>query len=107
VIFKISYQERKALLILVCIISVGVAFKFIKKKVRFAQIEQKFFQKCINVNKADFKELVTLPFIGEKIAKEIIKERQKKPFNSLEDLLRVKGIGNKKLEKIKRFICFD
>lgn len=59
----------------------------------------------IDINTADEKELMRLPGIGEAIAKRIIEYRKTKGgFNSIEDILQVKGIGNKKFEKIKDII---
>ncbi len=46
-----------------------------------------------------------LPGIGEVIAKRIIEYRKSTGgFNSIEDILQVKGIGSKKFEKIKDII---
>jgi len=61
----------------------------------------------ININLADKEDLIYLPEIGEKTAVGIIRARQKKNFNSIEELLFVKGIGKKKFAKIKKLICTD
>ena len=62
--------------------------------------------KSININSAAISELILLPGIGEKTAEAIIDYRKKHiKFNSLEEILNVKGIGVKKLNKIKMFIC--
>ncbi len=62
--------------------------------------------KKVNVNTADTKTLQTLPGIGPKIAKRIIKHREKQKFSSAEELLQVKGIGEKKLKKLLPLISF-
>jgi len=50
----------------------------------------------ININSATQKELMTLKGIGEVRAKQIIEYRERSgPFRSIEDLKRVKGIGEK------------
>jgi competence protein ComEA len=55
----------------------------------------------IDINAAQLVELKTLPGIGPKLADSIIKSREKHgPFLKASDLLRVKGIGSKRLEKI-------
>ena len=55
-------------------------------------------QTRINVNYASAEILETLPGVGPKLAQEIIKAR---PFKSLQDLDRVKGIGPAKLAKMR------
>ncbi|HOJ93181.1 MAG TPA: ComEA family DNA-binding protein [Dictyoglomaceae bacterium] len=56
----------------------------------------------ININLASKAELETLPGIGPILAERIIQYREENGnFSSLSDLLEVKGIGEKKIEKIK------
>jgi len=60
----------------------------------------------INVNTASQQQLDSLPGIGPVIASRIIEYRSHHPFSVPKDLLKVKGIGPKKLEKIQEKICF-
>lgn len=55
----------------------------------------------VNINTASQSELDSLPGIGPAMAKRIIAEREKAPFTSVDDLLRVKGIGQAKLGKLR------
>ncbi|MBR2207370.1 MAG: helix-hairpin-helix domain-containing protein [Synergistaceae bacterium] len=56
----------------------------------------------ININSASAKELERLNGVGPAIAKRIIEYRNKNGnFSSPEDLLKVKGIGKAKLEKMR------
>jgi len=62
-------------------------------------------EKSININTADIKELEKLPRIGPATAKKILDLRKEKGrFKEIEDLLEVKGIGPKTLERIRPFI---
>jgi len=59
----------------------------------------------LDINKAGLNEFAELPGIGIKTAQNIIDYRNKiGRFNSIENLLDVKGIGKSKFEKIKNFI---
>jgi competence ComEA-like helix-hairpin-helix protein len=57
--------------------------------------------KLVNINTATQEELETLPGVGAKLAQRIIEARQEKPFTSLEDLERVRGIKKSKLKKLE------
>ncbi len=60
----------------------------------------------VNINTASAAELQTLSGIGPSVAQSIIDERtQNGAFTSVDDLMRVSGIGEKKLAKIKDCIC--
>ena len=59
----------------------------------------------IDINLASAQELETLPGIGPALARQIVEDRTANgPFKSPEDLLRVKGIGQAKMEKLKGMI---
>ena len=58
----------------------------------------------VNLNTATEQELDTLPGIGPAIARRIIEFRtQNGGFRSVDELDRVKGIGQKKLEDIRQY----
>jgi len=59
----------------------------------------------ININTADIKQLEKLPRIGPAMATRIIEYRNSQgPFKSLDDLIHVKGIGEKTLNLIKPYL---
>lgn len=60
----------------------------------------------VNINTADEKLLDTLPGIGPAMAKRIIEYRETQgPFTAIEELKRVKGIGEAKFAKLKDKVC--
>ncbi|MBQ9058817.1 MAG: ComEA family DNA-binding protein [Atopobiaceae bacterium] len=60
----------------------------------------------VDINHADSTTLQTLPGIGPSTAQAIIEDRQNNgPFNSIEDIMRVSGIGEKKFDRIQGLIC--
>lgn len=60
----------------------------------------------VNINSATAEQLDTLPGVGPSTAQAIIDDRtQNGPFSSIDDLMRVSGIGEKKFAKLKSGIC--
>ncbi len=56
----------------------------------------------VNINTATAEQLQTLPGIGPSLAKTIIEHRTKSgKFSRIEELINVKGVGEKKFQKIK------
>jgi competence protein ComEA len=59
----------------------------------------------VNINLADKKQLMSLPYIGEIKAERILQYREDfGKFKSIEELMKVSGIGTKTLEKLKPFV---
>lgn len=62
-------------------------------------------QRRVNINTATKTELLTLPGVGEATAERILLLRgEMGSFKSVQDLKKVKGIGEKKFEKLKPYI---
>ncbi|RVU98308.1 hypothetical protein EII22_00385 [Coriobacteriales bacterium OH1046] len=60
----------------------------------------------VNLNSAGVQELMELPGVGEQTARAICASRDELgPFSSVDDLMRVSGIGEKKLDKIRPYVC--
>jgi competence protein ComEA len=55
----------------------------------------------IDINTASAAELATLPGIGDSKAKAIVDYREADPFRTVEDLKKVKGIGDKTFESLR------
>ncbi len=61
--------------------------------------------KPVSINTAGLMEIEALPYLGIERAKDIIEYRDKNgPFESLEELTNISGIGPKTLEKLKPLI---
>ena len=62
-------------------------------------------EKSINLNTASREELMKISGIGDKTAGNILSYREEKgKFKSLEELMNVKGIGNAKFAKFKKYL---
>ncbi|NLL48053.1 MAG: helix-hairpin-helix domain-containing protein [Firmicutes bacterium] len=59
----------------------------------------------VHVNSAGMAELQSLPGIGPIYAERIMIERRERPFVEKHDLLRVAGIGEKRLAQLSHLIC--
>jgi competence protein ComEA len=75
------------------------------KKTKPTIKKDKLLPSSVNVNTASEKELQKLPRIGPSKAKLIVEYRNDKgKFKNIQELLEIKGIGKKTLEKLKPFI---
>jgi len=115
--FCLTHQERKALLFIGVLILTGSLLRFLKitavknepfyaggKTVILKNSDSRL---TVDINKASKEELESISGIGEVIAGRIIEYRtQFGPFNNLEDLKNVKGIGERKIELTKDQISF-
>jgi len=70
-----------------------------------AGTEKETMNESISLNKATCEELNRLPGIGPIMAERIVEYREEcGEFRSIEELVKVKGIGEKNLEKLKPYL---
>ena len=68
-----------------------------------AQPQSASFQ--VDVNQADWPELTQLPGVGETLADRIVESRETEgPFLDHDDLMRVRGIGPKTLDRLRPYL---
>ena len=58
----------------------------------------------VNINTASVTELAYLPRLGAKVAARVVEHRKEKPFARPEDLMEVKGIGEKLFVSLKPYV---
>jgi competence protein ComEA len=79
-----------------------------EKKKKKTKKEDKLAGVQININTAAKEQLIMLPGVGESTADKIIMYRENhNGFRKIEDIMKIKGIGKKKFEKLKPFIKVD
>ncbi len=62
----------------------------------------------VNINQASVAQLVNLPRVGTKLAERIVEYRKTHgPFGQVEELMEVKGVGEKLFEQLKPHITLS
>ena len=76
----------------------------IKKDFFSSQKKKEMPSGKINLNTSSKVELMKLPGVAEKTAIAILEYRQTTRFNKPSDIMKIKGIGTKKYEKMREYI---
>ena len=108
--FNLGKTEKFILIFLLTALLTGLSLKICRKHSRIVDVKIKSFNYepsdiapiKININEANLETLIRLEGIGPSLAKRILDYRtQIGRFGSLEELKKVKGLGEKLFEKIK------
>jgi len=131
-LLKLTKQERLVIYLLVILLLVGGIIRVIRYRIfegvdyssQILEFRRKSMQigsnmsdgssdtdiimEKININTAGIEELKKIPNVGEVIALRIIEYREKVgKFDSVEQLLEIKGIGEKTLSKIRGVVTIE
>ena len=75
------------------------------RTVEIEQAEPQTARFQVDINKADWPELATLPGVGRKMAERIVQSREQSgPLRDIDDLRRVRGIGARTLETLRPYL---
>jgi len=78
------------------------------KTFKMDNIDRLALEMPININQATEEDLILIPGIGEKTAQNILDYRKKiGHFNKIEELTQIKGIKEKKLTKLRKYLYFE
>jgi len=95
---------RNAIAILL-FLGLGVVASSAQDTVRRSTTSPASVSAPVNLNTASVAQLETLPGVGKATAERILEYRQKNgPFKRIEDLMNVRGVGEKSFLKLKPFI---
>lgn len=70
----------------------------------FVQFIQDLAANPLNINRATFDELQMIPGMNARLARAIIEYRRQQPFEDVEELISVQGIGPATLERIRPYV---
>jgi len=97
----IQFKKTIPILAIICLLLSMAQFNI-------AATSPKKSSSLVNLNSASAVELITLPRVGKSTAQRIIAYREKNgPFKRVEDLMKVKGIGEKTFQKLAKLITVN
>ena len=113
-IFEFSRKELLATFFLVTTILIGTGIKYAidqhwwLPKTEVVDTDPESIKLKIDLNRAEWYELIILPGIGEKKARTIVEYRKEAgAFKNIEQLCEVNGIGTETVKRIKDLLFVD
>ena len=113
-IFEFSRRESLATLFLITTLLIGTGIKYasdqhwLLPETEVIDSDPESIKLKIDLNRAEWFELIILPGIGEKKARAIVEHRKGTgSFNSIEQLCGVNGIGTETVKRIKDLIFLN
>ncbi len=110
-VFEFSRKERIATLFLISTILIGTGIKYSidqhwwLPKTEVVDTDPESIKLKIDLNRAEWYELIILPGIGETKARAIVGYRKEAGnFKTIEQLCKVKGIGTKTVKRLKDLV---
>ena len=92
-------------MVVLLILGLGVATQASQEKSRTPPAAKASASAQVNLNTANVTQLETLPGIGKSTAERILEYREKSGgFKKIEDLMNVRGIGEKSFLKLKPLV---
>jgi len=108
--FNLEKRERFIILFLVITLLAGMAAAYYKRSNSAIDVKIRAFEdigtdasvRKININEADESGLMSLPGVGQALARRIAEYKaQEGRFSSIDDLMKIKGIKKSLFEKLK------
>ena len=113
-IFEFSRKESLATLFLITTLLIGTGIKYASDQhwwlpeTEVVDSDSESIKLKIDLNRAEWYELIILPGIGEKKARAIVEYRKGSGFfNNIEQLCGVNGIGAETVKRIKDLVFVD
>ncbi len=110
-VFEFSKKELLATLFLITTLLIGTGIKYASDQhwwlpeTEVVDIDPESIKLKIDLNRAEWYELIILPGIGETKARTIVEYRKEiGSFNNIEQLCEINGIGEKIVKRIKNLV---
>lgn len=99
---RLTHHRAIALALVACLVVLGASLSAEARAAAASSADGAKAGQAIDINRASVEELTAIPGIGKSLAQRIVDFRDENgPFKRVEDLLKIRGIGEKSLEKIR------